>query len=281
MSSGVSRRRTTILVPVYGNTALAERCLRSIARNTPHDVRVLVIDDCGPQRLDPQVIEDFFGEDVDVEVLLNSRNLGFVGTVNRAMSVRGDDDLVIVNSDVVVLSGWFEPLHASAYSGPRVASSTAVADRGGIVSVPAIRGLAEVSPEKLVEARQQVLGVLDRPWAPLPTAVGHVCYLRRDALTDVGSLDSAFSPGYGEEVDWSHRASRRHWSHVAALTSWVLHDDGASFGSRRERLRRRHELLLLRRYPVRTLAMRVRVRAPWLAVRRDLTSIASAMDSIA
>ena len=64
----------------------------------------------------------------------------------------------------------------------------------------------------------------------LPTAVGHCMFVRRSALDLVGDFDPAFSPGYGEEVDFSQRCLRAGLSHVLADDVLVLHHGGGSFG---------------------------------------------------
>ena len=210
---------------------MALRCIRAFDEQTPREVRLLVVDDHGDQRLTAREVGAVVRSGRDTEFVLNARNLGFVGTVNKAFDLRRGDDIVLLNSDVVVLPGWFQPLQAAAYSDPSVASATSLADHGGIVSVPSLAPLGEAPAEHLATLREAVerdCGAL--PWARLPAAVGHCCYLRADALSRVGPLDVAFSPGYGEEVDWSFRAHRAGLTHYAALTSWVLHADAGSFG---------------------------------------------------
>lgn len=274
MSSGADRRRTTVLVPVYGSVGLASECLRSLARTLPQEVHLLVVDDHGEPRITSRQVEAVVGGR-QVELVFNTVNRGFVGTVNDAASYRAGDDLVIVNSDVQVVPGWFGPLAAAAYGSPSTASATALADNGGILSVPEIRTIAARDDAWVGRAQASVAASLDVPWEQIPVAVGHVCFLRRDALDAVGVLDPAFSPGYGEEVDWSHRAARAGLSHVAALTSWAVHADGASFGDRRSALRRRHEWLLLRRYPWRTLRLRVQARDPRSRWRLALSRVSA------
>jgi glycosyltransferase involved in cell wall biosynthesis len=75
-------------------------------------------------------------------------------------------------------------------------------------------------------------------------------YLRRSAIELVGDFDLAFSPGYGEEVDYSQRCLRAGLSHVLADDVLVLHHGGGSFGAALENPhQKRHERLLATRYP--------------------------------
>lgn len=276
MSSEADRRRVTVVVPVYGSVDLASACLRSLALTLPRDVHLMVVDDLGEPRITAEQVRVAVGGR-QAQLVLNPVNRGFVGTVNDAAASRPDDDLVIVNSDVQVLAGWFEPLVTAAYSSSTTASATALADNGGIVSVPEIGEAALRDAAWVERTRASVSAVLDIPWVRVPVAVGHVCLLRRDALDVIGGLDPVFSPGYGEEVDWSHRASRAGLHHVAALTSWATHADGASFGDRRSALRRDHEWVLLRRYPWRTVSLRVHARSPRSPWRHALDLVAASL----
>jgi glycosyltransferase involved in cell wall biosynthesis len=81
--------------------------------------------------------------------------------------------------------------------------------------------------------------------------VGHCIYVKRAALDLVGSFDPQFSPGYGEEVDFSQRCVARGFTHVAADDVLVWHEGGASFKRYPdiEQIRGAHERLLRARYP--------------------------------
>src|SRR5205807_1125591 len=85
----------------------------------------------------------------------------------------------------------------------------------------------------------------------LPSAVGHCVYIRREALDLVGGLDPVFSPGYGEEVDFSLRCSARGLSHVCADDVFVFHRGGGSFDENERRtLQERNDAIVEARYPL-------------------------------
>ncbi|HUB35764.1 MAG TPA: glycosyltransferase, partial [Solirubrobacteraceae bacterium] len=83
------------------------------------------------------------------------------------------------------------------------------------------------------------------------TAIGHCMYIRRQALDLVGDFDLAFSPGYGEEVDFSQRCILHGLTHVAADDVFVLHHAGGSFGEdgQRNSAQDEHERIIDARYP--------------------------------
>ena len=101
----------------------------------------------------------------------------------------------------------------------------------------------------LAAARVRERSPLLRP--RLPTLVGHCFYLRRDALELVGDFDERFSPGYGEEVDFSQRCVAPGLQHVLADEVLVLHRGGESLSVEGERnpAQEGHEDILRARYP--------------------------------
>ena len=273
----MASRSPTIVVPVHGRIDLTERCLRAIDDLTNVSVPLLVIDDCGDPPLKPEFVARTIRSGRRTTFVQHTANQGFVATMNEAFERTASADVVLVNSDVTVLPGWLPALRLALSAVPDLASASALADRGGILSLP---GLAELRGKPSDEAarRVDVLRSTVHYAALIPVAVGHCTLFNRSALRQVGDFDSAFSPGYGEEVDWSLRAIRLGWHHVAALHSFVLHEEGASFGvdRARERLRRRHELTLAARYPRRFVGVRRFVRNPDTDLNRALRDLAAA-----
>jgi GT2 family glycosyltransferase len=272
----MANRNPTIVVPVYGRIDLTERCLRAIDDLTNVSVPLLLIDDCGDPPLSPEFVRQAIRSGRRTTFVRHTSNQGFVATMNEAFERTGSADVVLVNSDVIVLPGWLPALRLALSAVPDLASASALADRGGILSLP---GLAELQgrPADEVARRIGALRAAVHYAALIPVAVGHCTLFNRSALRHVGGFDTAFSPGYGEEVDWSLRAIRLGWHHVAALHSFVFHEEAGSFGANqaRERLRRRHELTLAARYPRRFVGIRRFVRNPDTDLNRALNTLAT------
>jgi glycosyltransferase involved in cell wall biosynthesis len=73
--------------------------------------------------------------------------------------------------------------------------------------------------------------------------------IRRSALELVGPFDLIFSPGYGEEVDFSQRCLVAGLKHVLADDVYVLHHGGVSFGERSKQLQHDRDTIVANRYP--------------------------------
>ena len=224
-----------VCIPVFGALDLFEECLASVARHT--DAPIIVADDATPG----DRVEELAAHH-GVQLIRASENRGFVANVNNAIEEAGEADVVVVNSDVVVGPGWLDGLRTAAASDSRIATVTALADEASIVSVDA--GSLSVD-EAALRVREGSLRL--RP--QLPAAIGHCFYVTRAALDLVGDFDTAFSPGYGEEVDFSQRCLLHGLIHVLADDVWVRHRGRGSFSERAAALRAEHDALVERRYP--------------------------------
>jgi GT2 family glycosyltransferase/glycosyltransferase involved in cell wall biosynthesis len=238
----LSRGQTAVCIPVFGALELFEECLASVVEHTDASVPVLVADDATPGGGVDDVIARVAGSR-DVEYVRADSNRGFVENVNAALRLLAPADVVVLNSDCVVTPGWLEGLRAAADTDTRIATVTALADRATIASVPEAAGADPVGAAERVRAASLRL----RP--RLPTAIGHCFLVRRSALELVGELDTAFSPGYGEEVDFSQRCLLAGLVHVLADDVFVEHRGAGSFSERAETLRADHERLVESRYP--------------------------------
>lgn len=286
---GVERGETVVCIPVYGAQALFAECLISVLGHTPLDVPLLIADDASP---DP-AIEAFVRSLADagrldarqVAYLRQPRNVGFPGNVNAAFAAAAPADVVVLNSDCVVAAGWFEGMRHAAYSDALVATASSLTNHGTILSVPHRNHPHPSLPQDqdLDTAAQTLRRQSLRLYPHLPTAVGHCMYVRRQALDLVGNFDLAFSPGYGEEVDFSQRCVLHGLVHVAADDVLVLHHSGGSFNEDGlvNSVRDEHEAIIDARYPYYGRAQTEAGRAELGPLPRALASARRAMRGLA
>jgi GT2 family glycosyltransferase/glycosyltransferase involved in cell wall biosynthesis len=253
---GLERGAAAVCIPVYGAFGHFAQAIRSVLAHTPGDVTILVADDASP---DPGIrahLERLAQEGVTGERLVYMRqpeNRGFVRNVNDSFDLLAPADVVILNSDCVVAADWLAKLRAAAYSDTRVATATPLTNNGTIVSVPFRNNPIPNLPQNwsLDEAEQAVGNTSPVLRPRIPTAIGHCTYVRRSAIELVGKFDEAFSPGYGEEVDFSQRCVAHGLSHVVADDVLVLHYGSASFSEDGARPPQQdlHHKIIQARYP--------------------------------
>jgi GT2 family glycosyltransferase/glycosyltransferase involved in cell wall biosynthesis len=241
-----------VVVPVYNGFDDTKVCYERILAHTSSDIAILVIDDAGEDRRVVSHLVDMSSSLAHrVVVFSHLTNTGFVGSCNDAFAIADGHDVVLVNSDVWVSEGWLDGLRAAAASSNVIATVSSLTNHGTILSVPERNrpaalpaGVSDQDWARRIAANSQLL----RP--RIPTAVGHCVYIRRAALDVVGGFDDAFAPGYGEEVDFSLRATLAGFFHVCADDVFTYHRGGTSFGSERSRrLAEAHEGIIYARYP--------------------------------
>lgn len=241
-----------IVIPIHNAAAHLAACLQSLYRLLPIDApaaRLHLYDDASTEARVATLLEEATGmRGTQVRVLRNARNLGFVGTVNRAFAeTRGD--VLLLNSDTVATQGAIPRMRARMAADPQVASVTPFSNNAEICSFPGFLKNNPVPADPELEARRvAVLG--EAPAVALPTAVGFCMLIRRATLDQIGDFDAAtFGRGYGEENDWCQRAIGFGWIHVLCPDAYVVHAGGASFGALGLKPGGENLARLLARYP--------------------------------
>ena len=213
----------------------------------------MIYDDASPDRRSESFVRELAERNPSEHQVFYARreqNVGFPANMNGGFAAAGPADVVILNSDCVVADGWLAGLRDAAYSDSTVATATALTNHGSAVSVPGRPGALPQGwtvDQAAAAVRTSSLRIRPR----LPTAIGHCVYVRRTALDLVGDFDLVFSPGYGEEVDFSQRALQAGMCHVVADDVFVLHHGSGSFSEdgQPSPLQDAHEQILKARYP--------------------------------
>lgn len=272
-----SRGGVTIIVPIYNAPDDVAVCIERLLEYTPDFARILLIDDCSPDPRVSDILDQHRGAD-RIEVLTNSENLGFTRTVNRGIALAGDDDVVLLNSDARVTPGWLEGMLEAAASSPRIATVTAMSDRAGAFSAPAIGndnplpdGVDEIAYARAF--RRRSVGVYPR----VPTGNGFCMWISRLCIEEIGPLDEeAFPRGYGEENDFCMRGGRAGWIHVIDDRTYVFHDRSKSFGESKADLMAAGRAVVDSRYPEYKRAISVFRDSPEIALARNRAYLAQA-----
>jgi len=220
-----------VVVPVYKGEEETQRCIRSLLRNTDDiSAEILVINDDSP---DTELVGWLEGVAAEgkIKLIRNEKNLGFVASANRGMVLAGLRDVILLNSDTEVPSGWMKRLAGHAYSAAKIGTVTPFSNNATICSWPTHQG-GDLPDGRTVDEIDAAFreGNSGRQ-VTIPTAVGFCMYLRRTCLDEVGLFDEiSFGRGYGEENDFCMRAHEAGWKHLLACDLFVAHAGATSFG---------------------------------------------------
>jgi GT2 family glycosyltransferase/glycosyltransferase involved in cell wall biosynthesis len=239
-----------VVIPVYRGLEETRRCLASVLADTAKPLgRIIVVDDRSPEPELSAWLRDLADRRL-IHLVRNPRNVGFVTSVNRGMAAAGNHDVVLLNSDTEVPSGWLTRLAAQAYAHPRIASVSPFSNNATICGYPDDFGGDLAFGRSVADIDDVCRTTNAGRWVDVPTTVGFCMYIRRKALQEVGEFDAKrFTVGYGEENDFCLRASDKGWQHRLACDTFVYHKGSVSFGDRAQKLSERAMQLILERYP--------------------------------
>ena len=249
----IDRGRVVVVIPVYGGYEYVVESVTATLEHTSPEVPICVINDASN---DPRIdrfmreLRESPGLKHELYYIEHEVNLGFVESCNEASKRFSPADIVILNSDCVVSAGWLDRMRAAGSSDARIATVSVLANSASILSVPERNQPTEGLPAGLdLKQASELVGKAATGIRPtLPTAIGHCLLIYRSALDLVGGFDPIFSPGYGEEVDFSQRCLISGLKHVLADDVYVLHHGGSSFGQGRTAIQRDHDQITYDRY---------------------------------
>lgn len=242
-------KKTVVAVPIFGITKELPSLVGRLIDSVPKNVELLLIDD----KSNDEKLTNFLNETElkgvsNLTVIRNEENLGFLENCNRVMSEKAEADVVFINSDVIVPNNWFERLQSAAYSDNTISTVSTWSNNGSILSVDVIFSDYHSIESQLDKISEKIVKK-NNLYPSIPVAVGHLIYIRRAAINVVGLFDKTFGHGYGEEVDYSLRASEKGFRNVLADDILVYHCGGSSFDKHPGKSKRqKNESFILEKY---------------------------------
>ena len=239
-----------VIIPIYNAYEDVLRCIDSVRRHTAADSRIVLIDDCSTDDCIGAMFATLDAAfDARILLLKNTHNVGFVSTVNRGMSL-SRNDVVLLNSDTVVTSGWLTKIKRCADSDSSIGTITPFSNNAEICSFPLFCQNNSLEGVDIEAVNRAMEAVAIPSYTEIPTAVGFCMYIRRALLDKIGLLDAeTFGLGYGEENDFCMRAIAAGYRNVLCDDTFVAHVGSRSFSAKTEALKARNSQLLFAKHP--------------------------------
>lgn len=215
----------SLVVPVYGQAELTERCLEVLlaeAGGTSYEV--VVVDD-GSRDGTPELLAALGDR---IRIVRHEANLGFAAACNDGAAAASGEAVIFLNNDTIPRPGWLDELDRYAAAHPEAV----------------IVGAKLLFPDDTVQHAGVVIDQYGYPkhiyagfpsWHPATCrsrryqAVTAACMLvRREVFARLGGFDPAFRNGY-EDVDLCLRAAAYGEVHYCA-ESTVYHLESMSEG---------------------------------------------------
>jgi len=225
--SVVRNTRVLLAVTFYNGRTFAERTMESLARLSRRgiDLDVLVLDDASPEPGFSGYLSNL-AERRGAVYYRTPRNLGIPRNVNLGLATaqRLDYDYVVIsNSDVIYARNAVEVLLESIEAVPDAASVTAWSTNVDPYSLPNGSELYVESQEVADLVGDALAGEFGATTLPIPAGISFAMMVPVRVLNTVGLMDPIFGRGYGEESDWSARATSAGYRHLLAQGAFVYH----------------------------------------------------------
>ncbi len=250
----MKKRNVDIVIPVYNAFDFTKKCIETVIENTDlKENRLLVINDKSPDENILPMLQRFVEEnkELNIKLINNEENLGFVKTVNKGMSDSKENDVILLNSDTEVTKNWLNKLRDVAYIRENVASVTPLSNNATLASVPNFLEDNELpSFLSLEEYAEEIEKCSLNLYPELTTGHGFCMYIRRDAIDLVGLFDDiTFEKGYGEENDFSYRCMKCGLTNLLCDNTFIYHKGTQSFSKEKEEFINSHIKLLQEKHP--------------------------------
>ena len=230
----ISGRKSDIavVIPVYRGVAETVSCLQSVlkSRNKRRFTVHVIADGCPEPEMLPAIQK--LRKTHVFNLVQNDANLGFVATVNRGIALAEGRDVILLHSDTRVSDGWVDALAAEAASAEMIGTVTPISNNATVSSFPALCSDNELPDGWDVDRLAALCRTHVHPPVDIPAAHGFCMYIKRETLAEVGLFDEEqWGKGYGEDADFSLRASKLGWRHVITNKTFVAHLGEVSFAA--------------------------------------------------
>lgn len=241
--------RVDVIIPVYNALDDLKLCVESLRRNVDFTKdRVVLVNDCSPDERIKPYLDSIESE--QFVVLHNKTNMGFSASVNNGMKY-SKSDVVLLNSDTIVTSGWLDKMYECAYSEEYIATATPFSNSATICSLPKYLLDNKLPIEQVENSAKVVEKISKKKYPRIPVAHGFCMFIKRNVINKVGLFNAdVFQKGYGEENDFCYRCEQYGYKHVICDNAFVYHKGTASFSNNQKlKLIESHSQWLDKKYP--------------------------------
>ncbi|MDD3036340.1 glycosyltransferase [Bacteroides sp.] len=242
-----------IVIPIYNAFDFVNKCIETVIEHTDltRHTLLLINDKSTDERILP-LLNSFIenNQALNIKLIDNKENQGFIGTVNIGMQ-NSLHDVVLLNSDTEVTKNWLLKIQNCAYSKPAVATVTPLSNNATLASVPEFLSENRLPSSMTVDEYAEIVEKCSMNLFPeIPTAHGFCMYIKREAIDNLGLFDEkTFGKGYGEENDFSYRCLQAGYRHLLCDNTYIYHKGTQSFSQEKTELINSHLQILKERYP--------------------------------
>ncbi|MDQ6839890.1 MAG: glycosyltransferase family 2 protein [Actinomycetota bacterium] len=245
---------------VYGNHAVAQQAVRSVAETSDHPFELIVVDNASPDGAGVRLREEMTG----VHFLMSDHNLGYGVAANLGVLHGRGRYVGILNSDIQPEPGWLSPLISVLDHDDRAAAAVPMyLEAGGRVQEAGVLVGADAQGYAYGDRLQP-----DDPEVGFRRSVDYgsaaAMVIRRSQFLAVGGFDPLYGLGYYEDADLSFGLRQRGLRTLYEPRSRVKHLGHSAFGrEQRLGLATTNRPIFANRFAPQLLGRPILRRPPW------------------
>ncbi|WP_182440223.1 glycosyltransferase domain-containing protein [Colwellia sp. RSH04] len=225
-----------IILPVYNALEDVKNCLNSLYEHKSLNFNLIVIDDCSEKETQLYLESESVSRGFYLQ--RNEINLRFTKTVNKGFEKSKGDYIVLLNSDTIVTPRWIDKIMQCFASDPNIGIVGPLSNAASWQTVPIQKDketndwlVNKIPSGYTINDMGLLVEKLSSCRYPVVPSVNGFCYvIKREVIDCIGVLDVEYFPtGYGEEDDFSIRASNAGFKSAIADDTYVFHAKSKSY----------------------------------------------------
>jgi GT2 family glycosyltransferase/tetratricopeptide (TPR) repeat protein len=212
---------TSIVILTHNQLPFTRRCIDSLRLRTDEPVELICVDNGSTDGT-----LDYLRSLDGVQVIANAENKGFPAGMNQGIRAAHGDQILLLNNDTILTTGWLTRMLAALHSAPDIGIVGPASNNvSGVQQVP-----VTYSSETEIDGFAWGWGkVHDRRWHTVDRLVGFCFLFRRELVERIGLLDEQFGIGCFEDDDYSRRAMAAGYRLLFAQDAFVHHVGSQTF----------------------------------------------------
>ncbi len=223
-------KKCDIIIPVYKAPEWVKLCIYALFQNTKKgDInKVYLINDCDDEYT-INCLHNLAKKYPEIIFLQNEKNMGFIKTVNKGLSLSKADYVLLLNTDCLVSENTIGKLMEHMKRDKNIGLLCPISSNAANLTLDMYPGFNYSMMNQLLEEKfkGQIFDAC--------TVVGNCLMISRECIEKVGYLDEAYGMGYGEETDYQFKAMENGFMAKVAIDTYVFHKSEVSFGVSKEK----------------------------------------------
>lgn len=185
--------KVDIIIPIYSSYKDFTKCINSVLDNTSKDMyNLILINDNDDIEIDNYLFKLEAKGIENIFIHNSEKKLGFIECINIGINYSQYNDVVLLNSDIIVTKNWLSKLRDSAYLNQYIATSVPLINDTPIFNdLQYDKYIKNYSLEKYSEIIEN--GSI-KLYPHMNIAIGSCIYIRRNFIKDMACIDTKLYP---------------------------------------------------------------------------------------